>query len=499
LDIGNWSLIRNWKLEIGNLPNYLNTKNTYMKRKIVILLLIFTFITTSGFGCKLVSKETEKAMQPITLNYWRVWDGPDAFKEILAKYKELHPFITINYRKLRYSEYEQELINALAEDRGPDIFSINNTWLKKYQSKIQPMPATITMAYPITKGTIKKEVIPELRTTKSITLKEIKNNFVDVVYNDIVMKTVDAKTNQVEEKVYGLPLYVDTLALYYNKDLLNNAGITEPPAFWNTEFQQDVKKMTKQDTKGEIIQSGAALGGSSNIERSSDILSVLMMQNGTVMLDDSGNVSFNKIPATFKEQKYAPGLEALRFYTDFANPAKEVYSWNKNFDNSLNLFTQGKLAMMFGYSYHLAQIRAQAPKLNLGIAKLPQIEGNPQNINFANYWVETVSNKSKYTSEAWDFVQFATRAEQAKLYLNTAKRPTALRSLINEQIDDMDIGIFAEQVLTAQSWYQGADANAMEKIIGEMIDSVVAGQDKIENIINLGARRVQQTIDINNN
>jgi len=63
----------------------------------------------------------------------------------------------------------------------------------------------------------------------------------------------------------------------------------------------------------------------------------------------------------------------------------------------------------------------------------------------------------------------------------------------------MAIGVFAEQVLTAQSWYQGADANAMEKIIGEMIDSVVAGQDKIENIINLGARRVQQTIDINNN
>ena len=155
--------------------------------------------------------------------------------------------------------------------------------------------------------------------------------------------------------------------------------------------------------------------------------------------------------------------------------------------------------MMFVYSYHLAQIRAQAPKLNLGIAKLPQIEGNPQNINFANYWVETVSNKSKYTSEAWDFVQFATRAEQAKLYLNTAKRPTALRELINKQVDDMAIGVFAEQVLTAQSWYQGADANAMEKIIGEMIDSVVAGQDKIENIINLGARRVQQTIDINNN
>src|SRR3989338_2372721 len=151
-----------------------------MKRKIIILSLILSFILTSGFGCKLVDKKTQEAMKPVTLNYWRVCDGEDAFEDILAAYNSLHPFITINYRKLRYSEYESELLNALAEDRGPDIFSIHNTWLKKYSTKISPMPATITMAYPIVRGTLKKEVIPELRTTKSISLKEIKDKFLDV-------------------------------------------------------------------------------------------------------------------------------------------------------------------------------------------------------------------------------------------------------------------------------------------------------------------------------
>lgn len=467
-----------------------------MKKKLITLFLIFAFLITSGFGCKLTDKRAQEAMQPITLNYWRVWDGPDDFEGILAEYKKLHPFVTINYKKLRYSEYEKELINALAEDRGPDIFSLPNTFIKKYQSKIAPMPATITMAYPVTKGTIQKEVVPEMRTVKSITLKEIKNNFVDVVYDDVVIKVADAKTNKAEEQVFGLPLFMDTLALYYNKDLFNNAGIAQPPFFWNTEFQQDVKKMTKQDIQGQIIQSGAALGGSVNIDRYSDILSVLMMQNGAIMMGDNGQVMFDKIPEAFKQQRYAPGIEALRFYADFANPAKEVYSWNKNLDNSLTMFTQGKLAMLFGYSYQLPQIRSLAPKLNFGITKLPQIEGNMQSINFANYWVETVSNKSKNIDIAWDFVQFATRQEQAKLYLTATKRPTALRSLINSQLDDIDVNVFAEQVLTAKSWYKGADANAMETIIGEMIDSVVAGQDKIENIINLGARKAQQTVSL---
>lgn len=467
-----------------------------MKRKVLILSLIFSFIMTSGFGCKLVNQKTQEAMKPFTLTYWRVYDGPDAFAEILSAYKKLHPFITINYRKLRYSEYESELINALAEDRGPDIFSIHNTWTKKYVSKITPIPPTITMAYPVTRGAIKKEVIPELRTAKSLSLNDIKNNFVDAVYQDIVVSALDKTTKQYEQKIYGLPLSVDTLAMYYNKDLFNNAGIAEPPVYWNNEFQQDVKKMTKQNDKGEIIQAGAALGGANNIERYSDILSILMMQNGSVMMADGGQALFDRIPATLKDQKYNPGLEALRFYSDFANPAKEVYAWNKNLDNSLNLFAQGKLGIMFGYSYHLPMIKAQAPKLNFGITKLPQIEGNTP-VNFANYWLETVSNKSKYVNEAWDFIQFETRADQVKTYLAKAKKPTALRALVNEQADDLAIGIFAQQVLTAKSWYKGADANAMEKIFADMIDAVVLAQDKIENLINLAANKVEQTVNIN--
>lgn len=466
-------------------------KNT--KSEIIILLIVFVFILTSGFGCKLVDKKTQEAMKPISLTYWRVWDGPDAFEEIFDAYRKLHPFITINYRKLRYGEYENELLNALAEDRGPDIFSVHNTWIKKYENKIAPLPPTITMAYPITKGTIKKEVIPELRTTKSLGLKEVKNNFVDVVYQDAVNLKFNEKTNKYEEKIYGLPLAADTLAMYYNKDLFNNAGISQPPVFWNSEFQDSVKKTTKQNSRGEIIQSGAALGGSANIERASDILSILMMQNGSVMAE-AGNILFNVVPPGLREQKYNPGLEALRFYADFANPAKEVYSWNKNLENSLILFMQGKLAVMFGYSYHLPAIRSQAPKLNFAVAKLPQIEGNPP-INFANYWLETVSSKSKYQSEAWDFIQFATKAEQAKTYLDKANRPTALRALIDEQTSDDEVGVFAEQVLTAKSWYQGGDSAAAEKIFAEMIDAAILNQDKMENIINLAASKVQQTIN----
>jgi len=459
-----------------------------MRKKIIILFLLAIFLLGSGFGCKGTDQKTQEAMAPITLTYWRVFDESDAFEEIIAKYKALHPFINIEYRKLRYEEYESELLNALAEDRGPDIFSIHNTWVKKYQVKLSPLPETITMVYPVIKGTFKKETVSELKTTKTITAKEVRDNFVDVVSRDVILE---------DGKIYGLPLSVDTLAMFYNKDLFNSAGISQIPQYWNKEFLQDIKKLTRFDNEKNIIQSGIALGGSTNISRFSDILSVLMMQNGATMINDNHQVVFNQTPAITKDKNYNPGIEALRFYTDFSNPLKESYTWNNSLPNSLEMFIGGNLAIMFGYSYNIKTIKAQAPKLNFSIASLPQIEGNSaNNINFANYWIEAVSKKSKHQNEAWDFVQFITKEEQAKSYLAKTKYPTALRSLVNEQKNDDEISIFVNQVLTAKSWYQGINPQSAEAAIKEMIDSVLKNTgEEIENIISTGAARVQQTIN----
>ncbi len=458
-----------------------------MKSKILGLSLLFVLLLTSAFGCKTASREVQEKMKPVTITYWRAYEEADAFEEIINKYRALHPFVKIEYKKFRFEEYEKELLNALAEDRGPDIFSLPSTWVKEYQPKLAPLPPQISMVYPVVRGTVKKETVQELRTTRSLTLKDLKNNFVDIVYSDVV---IDDGENP---RIYGLPLYVDTLAMFYNPDLLNNAGITEAPKYWNKSFQQAVKKLSKQNNKGNLIQSGVAMGGAENIERASDILALLMMQNGSVMTDEE-TVMFHSIPPG-SQRSYNPGLEALRFYTDFSNPAKEVYCWNSNLNNSVDLFAQGNLAMMFGYSYHLPIIKARSPKLNFAIARMPQIEDTPKQINYANYWIESVSNKSKNIDTAWDFIQFATAAEQVESYLKTAKKPTALRALVNKQIDDMEIGAFAEQVLTAQSWYHGKDARATERSFLEMIDMAVKDNSKLIDIINDAARKVQQTMN----
>ncbi|MBU1164513.1 extracellular solute-binding protein [Patescibacteria group bacterium] len=453
-------------------------------QKISILSLLAVFVLVSGFSCRCMSKEEKQALQPIVLNYWRAWDDTSDFQEIINAYQTLHPNITINYRKLRYQEYENELLNAWAEDRGPDIFSIRNTWVRDYQNKILPLPPEITMAYQFTQKAlgIKQETIIEVRKEKSLTPTDLANNFLDVVNRDAV----------VDGKIWGLPLSVDTLVMYYNRDLLNNAGIALPPTEWR-QFQSDIKKITLLNRDNTIIQAGAALGTGRNVLHASDIISLLMMQNGAQMVDPSGRVTFQNIPESQKGSNYNPGIEAVKFYTDFALPSREVYSWNSTMPDSRKAFAQGLVGFYFGYSSDMEYIEANSKgKIHYNLTKIPQIEGNPE-INFANYWLEVVSKKSGHLNEAWDFIQFATQAQQAKKYLVATKQPTALRSLVDEQKNSEDMNVFGSQLLTTRTWYRGKNAKSADNILIEMIDSILQGADPVK-AVPLAAEKVQQTI-----
>ncbi|MFH1193695.1 MAG: extracellular solute-binding protein [bacterium] len=458
--------------------------------KKILVLSILTVLTLSGALCKTVSKDITEATKPVQLVYWRVFDDSDAFTDLIAEYNKIHPNVNITYRKLRYEEFEPMLVNALAEDRGPDIFSIQSTWMRGYQPKLLSLPDNITLPYRTVQGTIKKDVVWEMQTKKSLSLRDLKNQFVDQVTEDAVLpETTDKGT---ANKIFGLPLSVDTLVLYYNKELLNAANIPEPAKDWQT-LQEHVKKLTKQNTAGDIITAGIAMGAAANVDRSIDILSVLMMQNGTKMTADNGAASFNIIPPGLEGRTTPPGIEALTFYTDFASPQKEVYSWNETIPNSIDAFVQGKAAYMLNYAYNLPTIRARAPKLNFGVAKLPQIAGSAE-INFANYWMEVVSKKTTHPNEAWDFIQFITNAQNVEKYLNKTEKPTALRSLIQKQSENIDLYPFVSQLLTAKSWYKGKNATAMETAIKQMITDVIKGTYTIPEAINLAVQKVNQTL-----
>jgi len=443
-----------------------------MKKVFILFLFLSLLIFLPGFGCKdtVISSKIKDEVEDISLSYWRVWDDSSDFSPLIKSYTSDHPYINISYKKVRYENLREELIDAWSRDKGPDIFSIPVSTLGEFiaEGRLEVMPTSSDMVYVTVINEEKGEKLYERKTNKMMTSKDIQINYIDVVYKDIIRNS----------KIYGVPLSVDTLVLYYNRDILNNARIPSPPVTWS-QFKEDVKKITLLDRAGNIIQSGTSLGLVDNIENSFDVVSLLMMQNGSPMNCGDG---FCVGGASETEEEASPGMDAIIFYTDFANPKKQVYSWNEEMPSAVNAFAEGKVAFFLGYSYHKEQIEALNPSLNFFVTKVPQIDGSSLDINYADYWVEVVSKKSNHKNEAWDFINFISKDENLIKYLQNTEKPTAKRSLIQSQYENYDMQSYLDQLLSSKNWYKGNDFEKAKSILNDTIMQVLNSKNLEEEI-----------------
>lgn len=450
-------------------------------KKTLVATLLCAVILFPGLGCR-----DMRGSYIVPLDIWGTFDNSAAYDQLLSTYRSVNRNISnLQYHKMDLESYKKDLLHGLAAGNGPDIFMIHNSWMPEFIDKIVPVPEDI------------------------MTEHDFRTNFVDVVADDAL----------IEGSIYGVPLSVDSLALYYNKDILNAAGITRPPQTWE-EFDKVVRTLTIMDAYGNISQSGVALGtaynvnGAINVNRAPDILTVLMMQNGTQMSHPTQGVTMGNTEM-YSSGGGTPALTALRYYTSFASPSSPNYTWNKNQNYSIDMFFEGRAAMMINYSYHYDTIRAKNAKLNFAVADLPQrtttADGTQK--NFANYWLFVVAKNKKIVQdasvqavpvtdemrihEAWQVLRalsfpskngvtirnyfakekmtYAVEYDLTERYLEEAKRPAARRDLIDLQKTDVRLGAFARGNLIAQSWWR-KNADAIDGIFYDMIDRVNTGQ-----------------------
>ena len=224
-------------------------------RRFIAAVTLGVMSTTLLSGCFSRQQGTVEQVQDerVELVYYKLFDEEDVINPLIQQYQSEHPNVTITYRKFEDPlEYENLIINELAEGEGPDIFSMPNHWFLRNTKKIEPLP------------------------TDMATPEQFEATFVSVASNDLVLRDPrDGRT-----RIFGIPLTVDTLALYYNRaqfeDRLPSRG--RPATTW-AELQEDVFQLTKTDNSFERFElSGIAMGRSDNIGRWMDILFMLMLQ-----------------------------------------------------------------------------------------------------------------------------------------------------------------------------------------------------------------------------
>lgn len=365
------------------------------KKYILIALAIITVIILIFLAARLFLKKPAKPPENVTLNYWGLWEDKDLIQPIFDDYKRLHPNVTVNYVKQDPKQYRERVAAAIERGEGPDIYRFHNTWIPMMYQYLAPMP---------------------------------KNVYSDAEYEKIFYPTAIADL-KVGGNYYGIPLEIDGLLLFYNEDILKSAAVSVPST-WD-DVQNVVPKLTVKE-KGRIVTSAIALGTAENIEHFSDILGLMMLQNGT-KLSQSLFSCADKTATTC-------ALEALSFYRKFAEAPNNT--WDDTLDNSIVAFAAGKVGMIISPSWEIFVIKEMAKNSNLNFktAPVPQLpcEKSPcPKVDWATYWVEGVSNRTKNASYAWDLLKYLSQSDtMQKLYSQQVK----YRKLFGEPYSRVDLG-----------------------------------------------------------
>jgi len=424
---------------------------------------------------------------------WNLFDPEDAFTGAIQQYQTNHPNVRIEYLQFNnLKEYENLLLNQLAEGTGPDVVALQNSWFLKYRKKLSPLPTGL----------------------QQMSTDRFRQTFVGITADDLILKDESGK-----EQIYGVPLFVDTLALYYNsshfRDYVPTA--TAPASTW-LEITKQVQKLNHPDNSFErFLISGLAAGRADNLRNALPFLYLLFIQNKTqlftenlqsVVLDTQQGLD----PLT--QESFYPALNALKFYTSFALPDYAHYAWNDLITRrtpqelELGVFAKGRLAMMTGFSSDYEKIKESINQKKQGgvssmnvsdikITSIPQLTREGRDA-YAEYFPLAVSRNSTRKETAWDFVLFLSQRENAQNYFLKTHKPTARLDLVEEQSQDPIYGIFALQASFAKS-LPVLDSSAYQKIFTEAINSIIEGRQTPQDALRIARGKLQCVLDQFNN
>lgn len=427
-----------------------------MKSFPTIILGIFGFFIVAGviaiasfgkFGSSGSGGVAAKAV------LWGTLDSAMVEKSIQLFNEKNDNILEVTYVQFSETEFDSKLTEALAENRGPDAIILTQERLLRHEKKLYPIPF---------------QNVPE---------RTFRDTFVEG--SELYIGSTG---------IYALPLAIDPMVLYWNRTLFNAAGIATPPTQWE-EVMALVPKLTKVDTSRNVLQSTIALGEYQNISHAKEILALLMMQAGNPITIRTQNGFMSSISDRLGLPE-VPADSAVRFYTEFANPVKPSYSWNRSLASSHDAFVRGTLAMYLGFSSELFGIREQNPNLNFDVTHMPQVRDAIQKNTFGTIYAIGILNQSTTKANAFQAASLLTGASMAPFWVDELGLPPARRDALSQVPTDPYKAVFYRDALIARGFFD-PNPSQTNALFGTLIEDVTSGKRSISESVNLANGRME--------
>ena len=290
----------------------------------------------------------------------------------------------------------------------------------------------------------------------------------------------------VEGTLYTLPTAVRALALFYNKDLMEAAGLdpNSPPSTLD-ELRDQAVACTQRDDDGNLMVEGFVADPAAQDHHW--FREVLVRQFGGVPYnDDTSEVLYND----------EAGLQAwnylLAFHTELATGDRDL------FDGSTNAFVGGHVCFHVDGSFRLGTLANNSPDMNFGVTELPQHNGIKS--TFGSYWTHGLTKKAAEDPARFDaavkFLQFITSADAGELWVNiVGELPAQLEAGSNpELLADEKLGAFAAGLEYSYATFF-ADESQQRQAIIDSFDMVILTDEDPATALQIAADTDQEVLD----
>lgn len=344
------------------------------------------------------------AAEDITLwYYWETEGHQKALDEMIATYNESQDAYNVTAKYVPFADFKKQLSIGASASELPDLVILDSPDHASYAS--MGIFADLTDKFDVS------------------TYYE----------GPVASATLD-------DTLYGVPFGCNCLALYYNQDMFDEAGITKVPETWD-ELKETAEKLTTDTVSGLAFCSVQNEEGTFNF---------------TPWLWSTGASSY--------EIDSEGGIRALTFVKDLVDSgvmSKECINWTQG--DVMNQFISGNVAMMINGPWQIPTMREEAPDLNYDVALIPMDTQYASAIGGENYAVVAGGNEEG----ALDFLEYATQEEQVIFMMDQMGYISANKEIAANQFTEEEDAIykkFVEEMDYAQArgplpeWPEVSDA-----------------------------------------
>ncbi|MBI5645028.1 extracellular solute-binding protein [Candidatus Kaiserbacteria bacterium] len=388
-----------------------------------------------------------------------IWGTLDknTFAQSIQQLADGNPdFLQVSYEQKDPDTYIAELTNALASGQGPDLVLLSDEYAYSQSTRVTPIPYT------------------------SFSREQFGSVFADAGSPFLGI-----------DGVIAIPFVIDPMVIYWNRDLLNSAGFAKEPLYWD-ELYGMAKTITKRTDTGSITRATIPFGQYKNYTNAKSILAMLMMQaGGTVTARNAEGDLISALGSPAGDASQA-STAALRFYTEFADPSKEDYSWNGSLPNAREAFAAGTLAIYAGYASEKAMITRMNPNLSFSVAPMTQIRSSPKSVTAGRVYGLAIPRTSKNQSGAITVAYLLVGKDINTVFSKALGLPSARRDLLGEKAEG-DLVLFNKQALIVRTWID-PDPDRTGQVFRGMIEDSVSGAILLPDAVQRADRQMSSII-----